>query len=72
MEASHSRSAIGADRLHVQKVTERTIYRLTAAKKIRAFNVGGSWRFSREDIGSWIKHQFMEGLGPSEQQHVAD
>jgi excisionase family DNA binding protein len=27
------------------KVTERTIYRLAAAKKIPAFKVGGTWRF---------------------------
>lgn len=27
------------------KVTERTIYRLAAAKKILAFKVGGIWRF---------------------------
>ena len=40
------------------KVTERTIYRLAAAKKIPAFKVGGgTWRFSRGDIASWIKQQ---------------
>ena len=39
------------------KVTERTIYRLAAAKKIPAFKVGGRWRFSRADIDSWIKQQ---------------
>ena len=39
------------------KVTERTIYRLAAAKKIPAFKVGGTWRFSRIDIDSWIKQQ---------------
>ena len=39
------------------KVTERTIYRLAAAKKIPAFKVGGSWRFSRSDIDAWIKEQ---------------
>jgi len=39
------------------KVTERTIYRLAAAKKIPAFKVGGSWRFSRSDIDRWIKQQ---------------
>jgi excisionase family DNA binding protein len=39
------------------KVTERTIYRLAAAKKIPAFKVGGSWRFSRADIDRWIKQQ---------------
>ena len=43
------------------KVTERTIYRLAAAKKIPAFKVGGMWRFSRADIDSWIKQQSMEG-----------
>jgi len=44
------------------KVTERTIYRLAAAKQIPAFKVGGSWRFSRVDIDSWIKQQSMDGL----------
>ncbi|MDW8841187.1 helix-turn-helix domain-containing protein [Pseudomonas carnis] len=44
------------------KVTERTIYRLAAAKKIPAFKVGGTWRFSRADIDSWIKLQSLEGL----------
>jgi excisionase family DNA binding protein len=39
------------------KVTERTIYRLAAAKKIPAFKVGGSWRFSRADIEAWIREQ---------------
>ena len=44
------------------KVTERTIYRLAAAKQIPAFKVGGSWRFSRADIDSWIKQQSMDGI----------
>lgn len=39
------------------KVTERTIYRLAAAKKIPAFKVGGTWRFSRADIDRWIRRQ---------------
>jgi excisionase family DNA binding protein len=39
------------------KVTDRTIYRLAAAKKIPAFKVGGSWRFSRSDIDRWIAAQ---------------
>ncbi len=42
------------------KVTDRTIYKLAAAKKIPAFKVGGTWRFSRADIDSWIKLQSME------------
>lgn len=44
------------------KVTERTIYRLAAAKKIPAFKVGGTWRFSLADMNSWIKQQSMDGL----------
>jgi excisionase family DNA binding protein len=46
------------------KVTERTIYRLAAAKKIPAFKVGGSWRFSRSDIDVWIRQQSV--LAPSQ------
>jgi len=45
------------------KVGKRTVYRLAAAKKIPAFKVGGTWRFSRTDIDAWIKRQSMEGLG---------
>ena len=39
------------------KVTERTIYRLVAGKKMPAFKVGGSWRFKKTDIDQWIKSQ---------------
>lgn len=42
------------------KVTERTIYRLAAAKQIPAFKVGGSWRFSQTDIAEWIKQQAVD------------
>lgn len=42
------------------KVTERTIYRLAAAKKIPAFKVGGAWRFSKAEIDQWIKRQSEE------------
>jgi excisionase family DNA binding protein len=41
------------------KVTERTIYKLAAARKIPAFKVGGSWRFSKAEIDHWIKKQSM-------------
>jgi excisionase family DNA binding protein len=43
------------------KVTERTIYRLAAAKQIPAFKVGGTWRFSRADINQWIQRQQKSG-----------
>ncbi len=39
------------------KVTERTIYRHAASKRIPAFKVGGTWRFSRADIDRWIRQQ---------------
>ena len=38
-------------------VTELTIYRLAAAKKIPAFKVGGAWRFRKADIDGWIGAQ---------------
>ena len=43
------------------KVTERTIYRLAAAKKIPAFKVGGTWRFSKAEITEWIQQQSKGG-----------
>lgn len=44
------------------KVGKRTVYRLAAAKRIPAFKVGGTWRFSRTDIDSWIKQQSISDL----------
>ena len=43
------------------KVTERTIYRRAAAKKIREFRVGGTWRFSKAEINQWIQRQSEGG-----------
>ena len=42
------------------KVKERTIYRLSQAKKIPAFKVGGMWRYLRVDIDRWIKQLSMD------------
>jgi len=53
------------------KVGKRTVYRLAAAKKIPAFKVGGTWRFSRTDIDIWIKQQSMEGLNASRADNTA-
>lgn len=44
-------------------VTERTIYRLAAAKGIPAFKVGGSWRFRKSDIDQWISAQSTQPDG---------
>jgi excisionase family DNA binding protein len=41
-------------------LTERTIYRVAGTKKIPAFKVGGTWRFSRADIDEWIRRQSGE------------
>lgn len=43
------------------KVTDRTIYRLAAAKKIPAFKVGGTWQFSKAEITEWIQQQTQGG-----------
>jgi excisionase family DNA binding protein len=54
------------------KVTERTIYRLAAEKKIPAFKVGGTWRFPRSEIDQWIRQQtsaaFMNDVGSDDQE----
>lgn len=44
------------------KVTERTIYRLAAAKRIPAFKVGGSWGLLGTDIDAWIAAQMAAPL----------
>lgn len=49
------------------KVAERTLYRLVAAKKVPAFKVGGTWRFSRASIDLWIKQQSKAGLDQLDQ-----
>jgi excisionase family DNA binding protein len=45
------------------KVTERTVYRLAAAKMIPAFKVGGVWRFRTVDIDGWIVAQSKKAEG---------
>ncbi len=39
------------------KLTEKTAYRLAAEGKLPGFKVGGSWRFKRTDLNSWIESQ---------------
>jgi excisionase family DNA binding protein len=39
------------------KLAEKTAYKLAAAGKLPGFKVGGSWRFRKEDIESWIEQQ---------------
>jgi len=42
------------------KINEKTAYRLAADGKIPGFKVGGSWRFDRQEITSWIKRMVEE------------
>ena len=39
------------------KLNEKTAYRLASEGKLPGFKVGGSWRFKREDLESWIEEQ---------------
>ena len=39
------------------KITEKTAYRLTAEGKLPGFKVGGSWRFRKSEIDTWIEQQ---------------
>tara|TARA_A100001391_G_scaffold24397_1_gene13332 strand:+ start:316 stop:501 length:186 start_codon:yes stop_codon:yes gene_type:complete len=39
------------------KLAEKTAYRLAAEGKLPGFKVGGSWRFRRREIESWIDEQ---------------
>ncbi len=43
------------------KLAEKTAYRLAAEGKLPGFKVGGSWRFKREDVLSWIESQKLAG-----------
>ncbi len=42
------------------KINEKTAYKLAADGKIPGFKVGGSWRFERQEIASWIKRKVEE------------
>jgi len=39
------------------KLAEKTAYRLAAEGKLPGFKVGGSWRFQKADIKTWIDAQ---------------
>ncbi len=42
------------------KLAEKTAYRFAADGKLPGFKVGGSWRFKREDVESWINQKKIE------------
>ena len=39
------------------KLAEKTAYRLVSEGKLPGFKVGGSWRFKRDDLETWIEKQ---------------
>ena len=39
------------------KLSDKSVYRLVQEKKIPAFKAGGTWRFRRADIDTWIEEQ---------------
>ena len=42
------------------KLAEKTAYKLAAEGKLPGFKVGGSWRFKREDVETWINQKKNE------------
>ncbi|WP_298413122.1 helix-turn-helix domain-containing protein [Janthinobacterium sp.] len=36
------------------KAGKRTVYRLAQKREIPAFKLGGTWRFRRSELDSWI------------------
>lgn len=45
------------------KLTEKTTYRLAAEGELPGFKVGGSWRFTRQDLEKWIAAQKKAATG---------
>lgn len=43
------------------KLAEKTAYRLASEGKLPGFKVGGSWRFKREDLATWIEERIRNG-----------
>jgi excisionase family DNA binding protein len=39
------------------KINEKTAYKLAAKGELPGFRVGGSWRFDRGEIESWIRQE---------------
>ena len=48
------------------KINEKTVYKLAAAAKIPGMKVGGSWRFDRATISTWIKTSSAADMSASD------
>src|SRR5436853_1324986 len=53
------------------KINEKTVYKLAAASKIPGMKVGGSWRFDRATITSWIRTKAASGMDAAD-DHESD
>ena len=42
------------------KINEKTAYKLAGKGELPGFRVGGSWRFDRGQIESWIRQEFAK------------
>jgi excisionase family DNA binding protein len=51
------------------KINEKTAYKLAADGEIPGFKVGGSWRFDRQEIASWIKRKVEEQQRGNQRDH---
>lgn len=45
------------------KAGKRTVYRLAQNAEIPAFKLGGTWRFRRSDLDSWIAEKIINKRG---------
>ncbi len=48
------------DLAEILRISERTVYRLAQRCELPGFKVGGSWRFRRADIDTWIAAKLQE------------
>lgn len=44
------------------KAGKRTVYRLAASDQLPAFELGGTWRFRRGELGQWISSRISKAV----------
>jgi excisionase family DNA binding protein len=54
------------------RLTEKTAYRLASEGKIPGFKVGGSWRFRKEEIDTWIEDKIKNTAEKSDKTDKRD
>lgn len=48
------------------KAGKRTVYRLAQKGEIPAFKLGGTWRFRRSELDSWIAERINKKISEAE------